>query len=71
MKEVKKFTCVTIGGEKTAKRISAKEVHKRLKKCQELSSGEYAKWLDEEVAANVSRLIWKTAHLVPWEQAEH
>lgn len=55
MKEVKKST---------------KSILKRWKKCQELSSGEYAKWLDEEVAANVSRLIWKTAHLMPQEQAE-
>ena len=36
MKEVKKST---------------KSILKRWKKCQELSSGEYAKWLDEEVAA--------------------
>ena len=50
---------------------STKSILKQWKKCQELSSGEYAKWLDEEVAANVSRLIWKTAHLVPQEQAEH
>lgn len=35
-----------------------------------LSSDEAAKWLDEEVAANVSRLIWKTAHLEPQKQAE-
>ena len=55
MKEVKKST---------------KSILKRWKKCQELSSGEYAKWLDEEVAANVSHLIWKTAHLMPQEQAE-
>lgn len=70
MKEVKKFTCLAIGGEKPAKRISVKEMHRRLKRCQELSSGEYARWMDEEVAANVSRLIWKTAHLEPQEQAE-
>ena len=38
---------------------------------RKLSSAEAAKWLDEEVAAMVSELIWKTAHLVPWEQAEH
>ena len=50
---------------------NSKSIHRRWKKCQELSSGEYAKWMDEEVAANVSRLIWKTAHLVPQEQAEH
>lgn len=55
MKEVKKNT---------------KSIHKQWKKCQELSSGEYAKWLDEEVAASVSRLIWKTTHLEPQKQAE-
>ena len=37
---------------------------------RKLSADETAKWLDEEVAANVSRLIWKTAHLMPQEQAE-
>ena len=47
-----------------------KAIHKQWKKCQELSSGEYAKCLDEEVAAMVSKLIWKTAHLLPREQAE-
>ena len=56
---------------KPAKSLSVREMHRRLKKCQELSSGKYAKWMDEEVAGVVSRLIWKTAHLVPWEQAEH
>ena len=34
-----------------------------------LSSGEYAKWLDEEVAAMASKLILKTAHLEPQKQA--
>ena len=37
---------------------------------RKLSSDETAKWLDEEVAADVSRLIWKTAHLEPQKQAE-
>ena len=49
---------------------STKSILKQWKKCQELSSDEFAKLLDEEVAANVSRLIWKTAHLEPQEQAE-
>ena len=49
---------------------STKSILKQWKKCQELSSGEYSKWMDEEVAANVSRLIWKTAHLEPQKQAE-
>lgn len=49
---------------------SIKAIHRQWKKCQELSSDECAKWMDEEVAANVSRLIWKTAHLVPQEQAK-
>lgn len=57
-------------GEKSVKRISVREMHRRLKKCQELSSRECAKWMDEEVAANISRLIWKTAHLEPQKQAE-
>jgi len=37
---------------------------------RKLSSDATAKWLDEEVAANVCRLIWKTAHLEPQKQAE-
>lgn len=37
---------------------------------RKLSSDETAKWQDEEVAASVSRLIWKTAHLEPQKQAE-
>ena len=49
---------------------STKAIHKQWKKCQELSSRECAKWMDEEVAANISRLIWKTAHLEPQKQAE-
>ena len=51
---------------------STKSIHRQWKKCQKLPSGKAAnsEMMDEEVAANVSRLIWKTAHLSPCEQAE-